>query len=69
MLKIKGNKEFSQWWDHWMSRIHSNSVSIRENHTAATRNSDGRRADSRTPVNPRHVRLPRQREGPAPDNR
>jgi hypothetical protein len=24
MLKIRGNKEFIQWWEHWMSRIHSN---------------------------------------------
>jgi len=20
---IKGNKEFIEWWEHWMSRIHS----------------------------------------------
>ena len=24
MLKIRGNKEFVQWWEHWMSRIHPN---------------------------------------------
>lgn len=24
MLKIRGNKEFIQWWEHWMSRLHSN---------------------------------------------
>ena len=24
MLKMKGNKEFIQWWEHWMSRIHPN---------------------------------------------
>ncbi len=23
MLKIKGNREFWQWWDHWTSRLHS----------------------------------------------
>jgi hypothetical protein len=22
MLKMKGNKEFLAWWEHWMSRIH-----------------------------------------------
>jgi hypothetical protein len=58
MLKIKGNKEFSQWWDHWMSQIQPNRVSTEENHTAATRNSDPKVSDSRAPVNPRRVRLP-----------
>ena len=24
MLRIRGNKEFVQWWEHWMSRIHAN---------------------------------------------
>ena len=24
MLRIRGNKEFVQWWKHWMSRIHAN---------------------------------------------
>jgi hypothetical protein len=24
MLKIKGNKEFVAWWEHWMARIHPN---------------------------------------------
>lgn len=24
MLKMKGNKEFLAWWEHWMSRIHPN---------------------------------------------
>lgn len=23
MRLVKGNKEFLQWWNHWMSRIHS----------------------------------------------
>jgi len=23
MFLVKGNKEFTQWWNHWMSRIHS----------------------------------------------
>lgn len=23
MLKIKENNEFLQWWEHWISRIHS----------------------------------------------
>lgn len=22
MRLVKGNKEFLQWWNHWMSRIH-----------------------------------------------
>ncbi len=22
MLRIKGNKEFVAWWEHWMARIH-----------------------------------------------
>ncbi len=28
MLKIRGNKEFIQWWEHWMSRIHSNRYGV-----------------------------------------
>jgi hypothetical protein len=24
MFKISGNKEFVQWWEHWMSRLHAN---------------------------------------------
>ena len=24
MFRIKGNKEFVTWWEHWMSRIHPN---------------------------------------------
>ena len=30
MLKIAGNKEFTQWWEHWMSRIHPHRSSVNE---------------------------------------
>jgi hypothetical protein len=30
MLKITGNKEFIEWWEHWMSRIHPHRSSVDE---------------------------------------
>ncbi|MGC2195937.1 MAG: hypothetical protein WA628_14765 [Terriglobales bacterium] len=30
MLKIRGNKEFVEWWEHWMSRIHPNRALVGE---------------------------------------
>lgn len=38
MLKIKGNKEFAQWWDHWMSRIHPNQDTANDGHPRMTPN-------------------------------
>ena len=43
MFKIKGNREFWQWWEHWTSRLYSerhpqpNSVDKGENQGIQTR--------------------------------
>jgi hypothetical protein len=53
MFKIKGNKEFVTWWEHWMARIHPNPGSgtpakCRENQDTRTKHSD-RNNDTQEP--------------------
>ena len=65
MLKIRGNKEFVQWWDHWMSRIHPNRGGPQTTPTAMPKQESGldnkERANQRTkikaPRNPRRRKL------------
>ena len=40
MLKIKGNREFFQWWEHWMSRLHPNHTLISD--SKSTENPGGK---------------------------
>ncbi len=50
MLKIKGNKEFVAWWEHWMSRIHPKQVSgtpMKSGEQQGTRNKDCERSSEK----------------------
>jgi hypothetical protein len=46
MLKLTGNKEFIEWWEHWMSRIHPNRSSVNEGKGAKLPNADKEPAET-----------------------
>jgi hypothetical protein len=60
MLKIRGNKEFVQWWDHWMSRIHPNGSGAQTTPTAMPKHESphenkeraNKQNEIKTPCNP-----------------
>jgi hypothetical protein len=47
MLKIRGNKEFVQWWDHWMARIHPHRSGPQTTPTALPEQESGREKKER----------------------
>ncbi len=65
MLKIKGNREFFHWWEHWMSRLHPNHTLISDSKSrkntggkgAPTVQASGKKKNANThrsaPVSPR----------------
>ena len=63
MVKIRGNKEFIQWWEHWMSRIHSNrpGAATRSAETptqeAQNKNRENEPSETQPPRSPNTVRV------------
>lgn len=51
MLKIKGNKEFVAWWEHWMARIHPSRTQA-SNPKSANSRTKARRSDPRASLDP-----------------
>lgn len=38
MFSVKGNREFTVWWDNWMSRLHAPGGIVRSGDTAVQKN-------------------------------